>query len=405
MRARTLTAAAALLLGAITLPTTPAIATGGGHGTTPCKPITHTTTSGWTGNGATAVLHASKGIVLTTGDDNAHKTTFTRNIGPVKLGDVKKLAYQTEKEPGDNNPVALPGYFLRVDVNDDGTTDTTLMYEPYYQVSGNPTGSTTTWDVDAGKWWSNSPTTAPFMSSWADNEKAGGSYAGNKTLTEIRGFWPEAKVTGFGINLGTYNKNVVVRVNDVTFSGGRVCETHGWKPAPVKPAGPEIIVTPGTCTMLGTLVVVKVPQNGHPVLVAHGDIRKTIPAGGTYEVTILKGDLTVWGPAKKLIRKIVHTAPTACPTATTTATASPTATATSSPSATASVTVSPSASVTPTASPSVTRSSVVVVPAGGDQLPKTGGQPLLFVAVGVLVLVVGAVTVLMVRRPKRRFQA
>lgn len=396
MRARTLTLAAALLLGALTTPATPAQATGGGHTKTPCKTTTHTDTDGWTtAAGGTVTLHTSKGAVVKTGADNADKTTWTRTVTPTALKDLKQLSYQTEKLPGDTNPVALPGYFLRIDVNDDGTPDTTLMYEPYYQVTGNPSGSTTTWDVDAGKWWSNSPSSAAFMTSWADNEKAGGSYAGNETLAQIRGFWPEAKVVGFGINLGTYNVNVHARVNDVTFAGGRVCETHGWKPAPLKP---EIVVTPGTCASLGTVVVVKVPAGLTGVVVKYGDVKQTVePGTGLAPVTILRGDLTVW-VGKRLVKKVVHTPPTACPTATPTATGSPSPTAMASPSPTG----TPSTPATASASPS--SSSVVLVPAGGDQLPKTGSTPLLVALVGLLVVAAGAVLVL-ARGRRSRFEA
>lgn len=226
MRSRILAAltAGAVTAGLLALGGTPA----SGTGNKTCPGVTHRDTTGWTAAGAaTATLHTGKGIVLKTTASNDDKLTWTAPAVKTGLKQTGPLSYQTETQTGHTSAAALPSYFLSVDVNDDGTADTKLIFEPYYQVTGNPSGATTNWDVDGGKFWSNSGPDKPFMSGWPLNEKAGGSYAGNKTLAEIAVLWPAGKVLGYGINLGTYNPGVVARVNDVRFG----CVKHEWLPA------------------------------------------------------------------------------------------------------------------------------------------------------------------------------
>lgn len=269
-----LTTAAALTTGMLLTPLTATA----GTGNRTCPPVTHKNTDGWTtAAGGMVALHASKGIVLKTGASNDDKVSWIQSTGDVGVDKLGQLAYQTETVTGHNNQEALPGYVLRVDLNDDGTNDTHLMYEPYWNtstgagLSGKPSGSTTVWDVDGGVFWSSTTFgTAP-------NEVTAGSGGPPfYTLTQIKGMFPAAVVTGYGINLGTYNQNVAARVNDVRFG----CVKHEWLPAPVQPTGTPTGTATGTPSATPTGSPTKSPT-GSPSVTPSGTKSPTASASVT----------------------------------------------------------------------------------------------------------------------------
>jgi len=326
---------------AVLSPTNPAVA--GGCDTTVRRDLSGINLEGE----ATATL-VTRGLKLTTGNADVDQIGWSSDVD-VALSAVTTLSYQTERLPRNANEVALPSYHLYLDVNDDGTNDTVLIFEPYYQVSGNPSGATTTWDVDAGKFWA-----TRTLSPWTDNEPAGGSYAGNKTLAEIRAFYPEAQVTGYGFGLGSYNRNVEVRLNELRFQSTRVCELNNWTTA-------------------------------------------ATPTGSPTATPTASASVT----------------PTVTPTAT--ATVSPTASASVTPTASvsASATSSPTATASASTSTSPTPGGIIVRPVGNDTdtssgagdddpLPVTGaGGVLTFLGLGMVLVGAGFVAMIIARRRKQ----
>lgn len=202
-----------------------------------CQTTTYWNTDGVTlAAGATAVV-TNDGLVLTTPvrEDHAAKATFKVTLAtPVALADVKKLSYKTRKTDADvegNNDAAIASYDLYLSIEGKLTT---LIYEPYYQIVGNPARNTTqVWNVDEGKFWASNPAAVEGLPPIAGG---GGSYAGNKTVAQILADNPQAKVLGYGSHQGTSNDGTISRINDLKFSTKSSCMTHVWdaskKPSP-----------------------------------------------------------------------------------------------------------------------------------------------------------------------------
>lgn len=222
MKTRTILTTAALTLGALTLPTAAAHATGN-H----CDTFTHDNITAWTADAGATVELLDKGVKVVT-PETASEAGFTV-LTDVKASQVKAASYLTYKY--DNvAPAALPAYRISLDVDADGIADGTVVYEPYYQIVGNPPQNTaTTWNVLAGKFWTSSDKIAGMV------KEGGGSYAGNKTWAEILAANPEARVTAYGIGQGTYNAGASARVNEVKFAAAQTCLVQSWAKPAVKP--------------------------------------------------------------------------------------------------------------------------------------------------------------------------
>lgn len=256
----------------------PAAATGGGN----CTTKTYWNTDGVTvAGGATAAVTAD-GIVLTTPDIPSEATWKVTLAEPVKLSDVTDLSYITRKtdtDTGDNNDAAIAAFHLYLDVEG---TKTTLVYEPYYQISGNPARNTTqTWDVDSGKFWAT--VTIPGIV-----HEGGGSYAGNRTLAQVKAANPQAKVIGYGFGQGTYNKGTISRVNYLKFAGKHSCVVHVWdgtkKPSPSpstsKPVSPSPTVSKSaTSTATATRPVSPKPTSTSLPVTGPGDTGSIVGVG------------------------------------------------------------------------------------------------------------------------------
>jgi hypothetical protein len=209
-----------------------------------CSTSTLENTRGWTTTAGGTVKIVPDGVqVATPGQDSSVQYRYTLPQR-VRLADVSTLSYQTTKLDGTGgipagNDAALPAYRLFLDLTNNGSVDGAIVFEPYYQISGNPArGQTTTWDVDAGKFWTGA--TIPGMVT-----QGGGSYADNKTLAEIESANSEARIVAISIGQGTYNNGTVARVNNVRFAGGRACQVLAWK-APAVPSW-RVSFTPARC--------------------------------------------------------------------------------------------------------------------------------------------------------------
>lgn len=340
----TLAAAAAAVAATASLTAaTAAEATTGNHN---CPPQIYRDTTGWEVKGTASVkLHTGRGAVLTTLDGDLDKVSWTRTIPGtgLKLKDIGQLSYLTETQPGHNNAAALPAYVLQLDANADGQIDTGLVYEPTWNtpagsgIAGAPSGATTTWDVDKGSFWSSK------AYGLADSGFVAG--AGGPpfyTLAKVQQMFPDARILGYGINLGTYNRNVIARVNEVQFG----CVRHEWLPAP----------TPTTASPTPTAT----------------SASPTPPATNS---------------------------PTAAPT---TPTATATATATTPP---ATGTPRPTASASASGQIIVTQPPTKPVSNTDDDLPLTGAAVITFIAAGALLVAVGSAAVIITRRRRTNFTA
>lgn len=245
MHTRSRLAAASLVAGAIVGAGYPVVAqaTNNPHIPPRCTPVVHETTGGVTAVAGGKAELIPSGLKLTTtavADKLGWKRTLD-NAVPMAL--VTGMRYTTRKvDDGATNPAALVAYhvYLRVPTPT-GDVDATLVYEPYYQITGNPPLDTTkTWDVKGGKFWTNH--TIPGLTA-----EPGGSYAGNRTWLEILTANPKAVVTGYGFGQGTYNAGTIsllLKANDYaalefhSIGPKSVNECHNWrkpKPHPTHP--------------------------------------------------------------------------------------------------------------------------------------------------------------------------
>lgn len=147
----------------------------------------------------------------------------------VPLSQVTSLSYHT-KQVSASFVAGLPSYQLLVDV--DGTVGdnqgfTTLVYEPYNNFGNAAVQQNMwqSWDVDAGTFWS---------SKSVGGLTAGGGGAPFYSLSDVLTLNPNARVIGFGVNVGSNNPNWDTRVDGVGFND----TTYDFElvaPKPVKP--------------------------------------------------------------------------------------------------------------------------------------------------------------------------
>ncbi|MEV4539386.1 hypothetical protein AB0J82_36995 [Asanoa sp. NPDC049518] len=255
-----------------------------------CSTSTLTNTRGWTTKaGGTVKVVPNGAQVATPVQDSAVQYRYNLPTR-VRLSDVSALSYELTKLDGTaripaGNDAALPAYRLFLDLTNNGSEDGAIVYEPYYQIIGNPShGQTATWDVDAGKFWTGA--TIPGMVS-----EGGGSYANNRTLAQIRAANPHARVVAFAVGQGTYNNGTVALVDNVRFAGGRVCQELVWK-APAAPSW-QVSFTPARCGDRWSTVTVRNTGRVN-ITVRFGNGRLlTVQPGRSAEERFRSGRLTV----------------------------------------------------------------------------------------------------------------
>ncbi len=185
----------------------------------------------------TATVQA-QGVKLST-PEQASKVDFAVPV-KAKLASVTEASYQTKKlDPGDNERTkfALAAYRLGVDVDGDGTADTTAVFEPYWQPSGAvtlPPYESTTWDVAKGVFW---------LSKTAGGLTGAPGGPASYTLADLSKAWPDAVVVAYGVGQGTYNEGAVSRVNHVRFAAGQTCGKHEWRATTQPTTSPAVSPT------------------------------------------------------------------------------------------------------------------------------------------------------------------
>lgn len=213
-----------------------------------CTTVKHGDTAGFTSAGAGAVALTGDGVLMSTGTaSDADRVDWKTTLAtPVDADTVTEATYTTTKTDvaGPNvSDAALTAYRIFVRISGQ---DGVLIYEPYWNTTGNPPrGVETTWNVLTGKLWTSS-TTIPGLP-----KTAGGPP--EKTFAQVRADNPDMLVTGIGLGLGTYNRGTKSLTNDVHFKSTTTCVTHEWstrfvKPTPSSPApsSPKPSVTPST---------------------------------------------------------------------------------------------------------------------------------------------------------------
>lgn len=188
--------------------------------------VTPTNTQGWStadtrpGGAVNFIEDASSplptgALQLTTDATNAAKAQYM-HAANVPLSSITDLSYATKQVSGP--ATADASYQLAVDLNGTDTPGgfTTLVYEPYWNGTVTPT-DWQTWNVTNGQFWSSS--TVSDTEGGNCNVKAGAGGAPFYTLSQLQADCPNAVVTGFGANVGTYNPNYNVEVDAFNFNG------------------------------------------------------------------------------------------------------------------------------------------------------------------------------------------
>jgi hypothetical protein len=186
--------------------------------------VTPTNTQGWStadtrpGGTVNFVADASApggsgALQLTTDATTAAKAQFL-HAANTALADVNELSYYTKQ----NSALfagGAPSYQVVVFLT--GTAGfSTLVFEPYQNPAQGPVVPTVwqQWDVDAGLFWSTRTVVCP-------NGTVAGTPGGpaTYTLSAIQTLCPNAVVTGFGVNIGTFNPGYDVETDLVNFDG------------------------------------------------------------------------------------------------------------------------------------------------------------------------------------------
>lgn len=231
-------AAAAATVAGVTAASAPAAATGDHNNV--CTTVGHGVTTDITLVPAATVELTEDGVKIKTPDTPA-KANWKSGAVDVKLTDLTTAEYATKKYDT-AAPAALPAFHLYLKTSDSKLA--TIVFEPYYQISGNPdVGVWKTWNVLTGKWWTSSSNLTGVTA------EGGGSYAGNKTLAYIAEKNPGVKVIAYGWGQGTYNAGTVAELNNLKFDAkGSSCVLHRWstkyKPSPSPSVSKSVSTSP-----------------------------------------------------------------------------------------------------------------------------------------------------------------
>jgi hypothetical protein len=187
-------------------------------------------------------------LQLTTNGTNAAKAQFMHEAN-IPLGAITQLSYSTRQVAGPVHaaasyqlPVCLGGFTSpKTPTNPTGCTGfTTFVYEPYQNGAVLP-NVWQNWDVDAGQFWS-SRSYSDLANGGTCNVVAGGGGAPFYTLSQLQASCPAAVVTGFGVNIGSFNPGYNVYADLVNFNGiitdfqvynsatnAEQCKGDGWR--------------------------------------------------------------------------------------------------------------------------------------------------------------------------------
>jgi hypothetical protein len=182
--------------------------------------------------GAPSGLGTSALQLATTASTADKAGLYTHTMAGTPLAAVTDLSYWTYQAQGP--AVADASYQLQVDT---GCGFTTLVYEPYWNVTQPIVPATwQQWDVDSGLFWSSKNITCGTSAIVAG---AGGPPL--YTLSAVEAMFPNAVVVGIGVNVGTFNPAYTVAVDGVQFndtvydfeigtspSSKDQCKDEGW---------------------------------------------------------------------------------------------------------------------------------------------------------------------------------
>lgn len=160
-------------------------------------------------------------LQLTTDSTTAAKAQYL-HAASTPLASVTDLSYYT-KQVTPTGTVADASYQLPTCLNGTPTATscsgfTTLVFEPYLNPgnNGNATilnGAWQKWDVDQGKFFSSRTVICP------NGTLVGSAGSPLYTLTEIKAACPNAVVSGYGVNIGTFNPGYNVETDLFNFNG------------------------------------------------------------------------------------------------------------------------------------------------------------------------------------------
>jgi hypothetical protein len=167
-------------------------------------------------DGSPAGLGGSS-LELKTTADNASKAIYAHPES-FKLSDLTSASYWT-KQVAATSAGGSASMQLAVDLNGDGTFDTNLVFEPYWQDNSPDAAPVTSgdwqqWQVKDGLFWSSK--------SYGTGDtalQAGAGGAPFYTLSSIMENYPDAKVMGVGVNVGSYNPDYAIDVDGVELNG------------------------------------------------------------------------------------------------------------------------------------------------------------------------------------------
>ena len=237
-------------------------------------------------------------LQLTTTSSTASKAQRTKSISPnVKLSDISELSYYT-KQVTASNAAHAPSLQLTVNGLNGTSSNTILVFEPYWNTAGAPgvsknlpNGAWQQWNVKDGVFWS----TQTRATAGLVNGAGGPPFY---TLATVIGNNPNAKVTSIAVNIGTYNASHVGLADGVNLNG----TVYDFEPAVAPPVAP-IITSPSPdganiTTANGEVTIewgavtgaeyYEVAINGNapsPVIGGGTSFTTTLPAGD-YSVTV-----------------------------------------------------------------------------------------------------------------------
>lgn len=167
--------------------------------------------------------------LTTTADDNS-VTHMTSPSFSMPLSDLSALSYETNviSVPAAQQQAGNATLRVNIDINGDGTIDDQLMFEPYY--NGYDGTTQTGWQTfsissTSGKFWSNHDNSYNGLGG-----VSAGSYASNFTLADVLHDYPNAKVIGLVLSMGSYNDSQTVEADNLQLTGSNGTTQYSFEP-------------------------------------------------------------------------------------------------------------------------------------------------------------------------------
>jgi predicted ribosomally synthesized peptide with SipW-like signal peptide len=165
----------------------------------------------------------SKVLQLTTADDVNSRVRYN-HAEDVKLSTISGFSYDSKQISAFDPINGNASFRLVIDFLDDGTLVKDVTFEPYYNIAAYD--SLNDASITNGT-WQNWAATLADGTFWVNdvlingnNSSGGGGYPPvNFTLNQLLAEYPNAKVVGISIGMGTYNKDQVVLVDNLIFNG------------------------------------------------------------------------------------------------------------------------------------------------------------------------------------------